>query len=44
MIILSDKLLKLFGLYFLFSGVKPKMVIKDDLSRFINKIRNIISR
>jgi uncharacterized membrane protein len=33
-----------FGLYFLFSGVKPKIFIKDGLSRFINKIRKILSR
>jgi uncharacterized membrane protein len=33
-----------FGLYFLFSGVKPKNFIKDAISRIINKIRDIFSR
>jgi hypothetical protein len=33
-----------FGLYFLFSGVKPKLFIKKGLTDFGKKIRNIINR
>ena len=36
--------LSFFGLYFLFSGVKPKELIKEGLSAFIKKIRNILDR